>query len=252
VSLPAKVALGLAVVVLVTAALLVATGAIGGDTGREAEAEEIVAELYSARELEDIRRHIVEESIRTGPETAEETREILETILAQPFDVEEVNTFTARGEELVEVRVGQVRWCVREDDRVLLGCRVALAEVESDIDTQDLTVLFAGVDVVADRLDAVVVVASETGEWIAIEGEPAIEVPDRLGRGELIDTALAGAGQQVSVPLDMLRAYPDAGALLAFEVRDVDLNELDDAHFTVSWEGVTVEVEVGRVLWLIG
>lgn len=255
VSIGARIALGLAVVALIVGAIAATTLEFGGDgtEEREAEAEAIVAQLYEADDLDEVRGSVVEQSIRSGPGTAEQAREILEAILDQPYDVEEVHTFELRDEELVEVRVGQVRWCVREDDQVLVGCRVALTEVEAEVDTPDLTVIFAGVDVIADRLDTVVVVASETGDWIAIEGTPSLETPDELGDGRLVDTALAGGGQQVSTPLEMLRAYPDAGALMAFEVREIgDIEALDGAELVVTWEGVAVDVEVLRVLWLVG
>lgn len=245
-----RIAIGVAILGLVAAALLLTVWDDGPDDRIE-EAEARVAELYEAGSVGEARELLVDGSIEDDAQVEADVDELLAEVLGQPFRAEDSRVLRVGDTELVQVTVHDVPWCVRDDGGILLGCRVATAEVDAAPDTPDLTVIFADIDVLAHRVDAVVVVASETGDPIPIEGTPTMATPELVGgEWELTETSLVGAGQRVEMPLEMLNAYPDAGALFLFQGRDLDdLSAIGGETFTVSWEGVTVTAEVTAIEW---
>lgn len=248
--LAGRLAIGLAIFGLVAAALLLTFGD-DGPGSRIEEAEARVAELYEAETVAEARELLVEGSVEDDPQVQADVDEVLAETLGQPFRVDDSRVVRVGDTELVLVTVHGVPWCVRDDGGILLGCRVATVEVDAAPDDPDLTVIFADLDVLAQRVDAVIVVASETGDPIPIEGAPTMATPELVGgEWELTETSLVGAGQRVEMPLEMLNAYPDAGALFLFQGRDLDdISAIGDETFTVSWEGVTVTAEVTAIEW---
>lgn len=243
--------LGLTVVVLVAGAVVVSQISTGS-AARVADAEEMVRQFYQAGEPGRVVDRLVEGSLGQDVPQQQLTGAIGQ-VLNQPLQIESSEAVTVRGSSLVRIQTPQVNWCVTGDQRILLGCRVATAQLQGSPQGAPVQLAFATVDVLATRVNLSAVLTAAGQQPVTLGSEVTLDQPSGGA-----DLAFAGAfnltgGQRVPVQAGQLTVQPQAGLQLTFESDDVDDVEATlRGPFRVNWDGGGIDLRVGEVTWFIG
>lgn len=236
--------LGLAVAVFVGTAVLV--GASGTD--HLARAEEQLRSIYESGDVGRALDRLAPGSFGADTATRAQLEPALTQLMAEELEVTESRTVEVRGVELAEIQTPRVTWCVTPEGRLILGCRVASAELEASVSGAPIELGFAGLDVFADRVDLVLVLTTTEQEPVTL-GEVAIEG----SAFEFVEAAYVAGGQRAPVEPGDLAVQPGLGLLLFFQAQGVEeLDALLAEPLTVSFDGGEITVTIPELHWAVG
>lgn len=239
-----------AIVALTVGVLVVGAVGVGslGD-GRVARAVALVTQLYEDDDVDAVLDLAVEGSIEPDSDL-DALRRTLTALFTQPSEVTSVASVDVRGTGLVQVIVGTTEWCVSEDARLLLGCRIGEVEVSSAPVDGPVEVAFAGVDVFATAAEMAIVLASDEPtdlDGVALEGPAGAEEFDLRETAYVVD----GVRFPSAGPID--EVHPGAAVLVLFErVVERDPATVAEGPYRLSWDGGSVTLSVDDVRWFVG
>lgn len=244
----AAVVLGLAVV-----ALSLGAAALGPDAeGRVERAEALLRGLYERGDPEAVVDRLAEGSFGADEETGSQLGPALGAVLSEQLEVTDSRVVEVRGVPLVEVSTPRLQWCVTPESELILGCRVATAELDAAATGAPLEVQFAAVDVFADRVDLTLVLTT-TGQEAVTLGDVSIASSSAGAPLELADVSFVAGGQRAPAPPGDVAVQPGVGTLLLFQARDAeDVEATLEGPFTVGFDGGEVEVAVPSLDWVVG
>lgn len=211
-------------------------------------AEDLVVRLYETSDADLAVALVADGSV------PEAIREDVHTSLTGLLDgeVEVVDTVShdVDGVTIEEVDTNDgIRWCVRPDRRILLQCRVGLAEVEVDTGDVPLDVVEAEVDVFPEE--------HQLRLQLRPAGDDPVQFPGLLTLfGEdgdpapLIQTqaVIANQGEIVSQVGRDAAALPGTTLLLGWVT---DIGEDLDQRLQLRWDEGAVDLEVGETTWFV-
>ncbi len=245
------VGLSLTVVVLVAGAFLIGQEA----ADPVANAQETLRSYYANADSAAMADRIVPGSL--GQQVEREQLEAgIGRLLQEPFEVEETDTYEVRGTRLVKVALTPpqgdqpLEWCVLPDGGLLLGCRVASAQLTGEFEGDaPIAVSFSGMDVLADSVQLAIVLTTSGEDEVPLGGDVRLQ-GDRF---ELANTAYLLGGQQAPADPEDLRIRPQAGLLLVWRAGAVeDPAGYTQGPFRLTWRDGAVALTVDEVTWFVG
>ena len=245
-----SVGLGLTVLVLIGGATFIGAEANDPSLGAQDQLERYYAEADAA----GVADRIVPGSLGVDNVDRQQLEAGLAQLLQEPFEVESSETFTVQGTEVVRVSVARpqgaapLEWCVLPDGGLLIGCRLATAELQGEVQGTPVEVSFSAMDLQPSTVLLAVVLATTEEEPVPL-GEDVRLQGDSF---ELASTAYVLGGQQVPADPQDLQVRPGAGLQLVFEAQDVqDLTPYTEGPFTLTWGDGSIRFEIGEVTWFI-
>lgn len=241
--LPALV-LGLTIAVFVGTAVVV--GLSGND--RLARAEEHLRALYESGDVARTLDRLAPGSFGADADTRAQLEPALSQLLAEELQVTESRLVEVRGIELAEIQTPRITWCVTPENRLILGCRVASAEVDAEVRGAPVEVAFANLDVFAGQVDLVIVLTTNEQEPVDL-GEVSIDAEGF----EFVEASYVAGGQQAPVAPGEVQVQPGLGLLLYFRAQEpADVDALVGEPMNVSFDGGEVVLEVPELEWAVG
>ena len=242
------VLLGLTALVLVVGATVI--GGRSADLG--GSAEELVRSFYATGDPTAVMERLAPGSVEDASRAAVERD--LAQLLSAPAEVVSTSTAQVGGRSVARVMTDDgFRWCIGANERVVLGCLLAVVPGQGLVDGAPLRVPYAAIEVYDDRVGLVVVLES-TGDRYDVPEEVALA--DARGAPlplEPFDRALIASGQRADAPAGPVTVEPGLGLLLIFA--STDLTTVDAVAsltgLTLSWPGATVAISNAEAQWFI-
>lgn len=245
-----SVGLGLIVLVLIGGATFIGAEANDPSLGAQDQLERYYAETDAA----GVADRIVPGSLGVENIDRQQLEAGLARILQEPFEVESTETFTVRGTRIVRVSVARPQgaqpldWCVLPDGGLLIGCRLATAELQGQVQDAPIEVSFSAMDLQPSTVLLAVVLGTTEEEPVPLGDDIRLH-GDSF---ELTSTSYVLGGQQVPADPQDLQVRPGAGLQLVFQAQDVeDLTPYTEGPFTLRWGEGSVRFEIGEVTWFI-
>lgn len=242
--------LSLTVLAFVVGALLI--GQEAADPA--ANARETLGSYYANADAAAVADRIVPGSL--GQDIPREQLEQgIGRLLEEPFEVEDTSTHDIRDTRIVRVALARpqgaqpLEWCVLPDGGLLLGCRVASAELSGEVQTDaPIGLDFSTLDIQAAGVQLALVLTTS--------GEDEVQLGDDVrvhgDSFELANAAYLLGGQQVPADPASLTVRPGAGLLLLWQADEVeDATVYTEGPFTLAWSDGSVELTVDEVTWFI-
>lgn len=245
-----SVGLGLTVLVLIGGATLIGAQANDPSVG----AQEQLERYYADSDAAAVADRIVPGSLGVENIDRQQLEAGLGRILQEPFEVESSETFTVRGTRIVRISVARPQgaapldWCVLPDGGLLIGCRLATAELQGEVQDVPVEVSFSAMDLQPSTVLLAVVLATTEEEPVPLGDDIRLQ-GDSF---ELTSTSYVLGGQQVPADPQDLQVRPGAGLQLVFQAQDVeDLMPYTEGPFTLTWGDGSVRFEIAEVTWFI-
>lgn len=244
-----SVGLGLTVLVLVGGAALI--GVQASDPG--ATAQEQLERYYADTDAAAVADRIVPGSLGVEDIDREQLEGGLRRILQEPFRVESTETFTVQDTRVVRVSVARPQgrpldWCVLPDGGLLIGCRLAIVDLQGEVEGAPVEVSFSAMDLLPDSALVAVVLTTTQEEPVSLGDDIRLH-GDSF---ELANASYVLGGQQVPADPQDLQIRPGAGLQLVFQAQDIeDLSRYTEGPFTLNWGEGSVTLEVSEVTWFL-
>lgn len=242
-------ALGLAIVAIVVAVIV----RPAAEPDQLERARQMLEQMYEQGDAEPVFERVEPATLPRDPQGHDQLVEALESVFAtQDFEVTEEELITVRGHDVARIRVGQINWCVTQDGRILLGCRVALASVEGTTDLPDIDLSQAELDILVNRVDVATVLTPEGESEVELSGPPQLD-SEFARQWRLVEVDYVMEGHRLRAPLEDFTLRPGVGMLFLFEISEAaDVATVGQATFRFVWAEGEVVVTVDEIIWLVG
>jgi hypothetical protein len=211
-------------------------------------AEELIVRLYETSDADLAAALVADGSVPDA--IRDEVHTSLTGLLDGEVEVRDTFTHEVDGVTIEEVDTSDgIRWCVRPDRRILLQCRVGLAEITVDTGDVPLEVVQAEVDVFPEE--------HQLRLQLRPAGDDPVQFPGLLTLyGEdgdpapLIQTqaVIANQGEIVSQAGRDTAALPGTTLLLGWVT---DIGEDLDQALQLRWDEGAIDLEVAETTWYV-
>ena len=238
---------GLAGLALVGGAVVVA--ADQGDVVADGRA--LVTGFYADRDGGALVERIVPGSLR--PDESDDLEARVQAVLEQGGAVVDARPVTVRGVDLAQVETDDgITWCVRPDERIVLFCRVAVAEVTAGGGDAPLELRYGAIDVYPGRAELVVVLSTTGEESYQVEGRIQLWRGDEPADLERRTLALVAQGQEFEVDETDVRVDPGYGLLLVYTGDAAAADTIAPGDLELRWGNGQVPLRVTEPNWFVG